>query len=110
MTVGRGTWISQDKNSGSVCGYCAMLFYQDKNRAIPSLGNVTAVGLAFGLAVRPRVVAAAAAAGGLVRPVPADVVAVHPDLALTHAAHVQGHRSVAGRRVEVGLIKSSRVQ
>jgi hypothetical protein len=31
------------------------------------------------------------------------VVAVHPRLALPHAAHVQGHRRVAGRRVEVGL-------
>ena len=67
------------------------------------LGEVAAVGLALGLAVRPRVTAAAAAAGGLVRPVPADVVAVHPRLALAHAAHVQGHRRVAGQRVEVGL-------
>lgn len=70
------------------------------------LGDVAAVGLALGLAVRPLVAAAAAAAGGgLVRPVPADVVAVHPRLALPHAAHVQGHRRVAGRRVEVGLKK-----
>ena len=68
------------------------------------LRDVAAAGLALGLAVRPRVAAAAAAAaGGLVRPVPADVVAVHPRLALPHAAHVQGHRRVAGRRVEVGL-------
>lgn len=72
---------------------------------IPSLGDVAAVGLALGLAVRAGVAAAAAAAGGLVRPVPADVVAVHPHLALPHAAHVQGHRGVAGRRVEVGLMK-----
>jgi len=68
------------------------------------LGEVAAVGLALGLAVRPRVAAAAAAAaGGLVGPVPPDVVAVHPRLALPHAAHVQGHRRGAGRRVEVGL-------
>jgi hypothetical protein len=68
------------------------------------LGDVAAAGLALGLAVRPRVAAAAAAAGGgLVRPVPPDVAAVHPRLALAHAAHVQGHRRVAGRRAEVGL-------
>jgi hypothetical protein len=80
-----------------------------RHRGVPSLGDVAAVGLALGLAVGARVAAAAAAAGGLVRPVPADVVAVHPDLALAHAAHAQGHRSVAGRRVEVGLMmKSSR--
>jgi hypothetical protein len=34
-------------------------------------------------------------------------VAVHPDLPLPHAAHVQGHRRAAGRRGEVGLERSA---
>lgn len=73
---------------------------------LPSLGQVAAVGPALVLVVRPGVAAAAAATGGLVRPVPADVVAVHPELALPHAAHVERHWVVPGRRVEESLRQS----
>lgn len=76
---------------------------------LPSLGGVAAVGLALLLGVGAGVAAAAAVAGGLVGPVAADEVAVHPRLALPHAAQVQRHRRAAGRRVEVGPVPRHRL-